>query len=454
MTLEELWQAALNEIELNISRASFVTWFKNSQLLEKRADGTATISCHNNFAREWLENKYHKFILRALRNLDQEIRSVEYIIKNANVKTSRHRQEPRLVVSLETQPTLPDLNVDRETNLNPKYSFSNFIVGSNTELAHAAARAVSEGPGTKYNPLFIYGGVGLGKTHLLQAIGNAVKDAHSAKRKIRYVTSEKFTDDLVGAIRKQSVGEFKNSFRQLDLLLVDDIQFFTGKEKTQEEFFHTFNTLHEKNRQIVFTSDRPPKAIPSIEERLRSRFEGGMIVDIGYPDIETRMAILRAKAQAVGFAVDDKVLEFIAQKIQKNIRELEGALNRVIFHSKVKGREPTLPEVEALLAEILQHYTKVITAKQVIKAVAEFYDLSEADLIKKSRKKDVVKPRQVAMYLLREELKTSYPAIGEKFGNRDHTTVIHAYEKIKREVSQDQKLIQEITLLREKILAS
>jgi len=454
MTLEELWQAALSEIELAISKASFVTWFKNSQLLEKKQDGTVTVACHNNFAKEWLENKYHKHILRALRSLDQEIRAVEYVIQNPNVKTVRRRQEQRLIVSLDSQLNLPDLNVDRETNLNPKYSFENFIVGSNTEMAHAAAVAVADFVGATYNPLFIYGGVGLGKTHLLHAIGNAVKQKYGQRKKIRYVTSEKFTEDLVSAIRKQTLSEFKNNFRLLDLLLIDDVQFFAGKEKTQEEFFHTFNALYEKNKQIVFSSDRPPKAIQPIEERLRSRFEGGMIVDIGYPDVETRIAILTAKAQEAQFEIDPKILEFIANKIQKNVRELEGALNRVIFYAKMKGRQPSLPETEAILAEILQHFTRVITAKQVIKVVADFYDIPEADLIKKSRKKDVVKPRQVAMFLLREELKTSYPAIGEKFGNRDHTTVIHAYEKIKSEASQDQKLAQEIGMIREKIFTS
>ncbi|MBI2633895.1 MAG: chromosomal replication initiator protein DnaA [Parcubacteria group bacterium] len=453
MTLEELWQAALSDIELNISRANFVTWFKNSQLLEKRSDGTATIACHNNFAKEWLENKYQKFILRALRNLDQDIRSIEFIIQNQAIKAAKRRPEPRLIVSLDTQLNLPDINVDRETNLNPKYAFGNFIVGSANELAHAAAQSVAESPGLKYNPLFIYGGTGLGKTHLLQAVGNALR-LHDPKKKIKYVTSERFTDDLVSAIRKQAVDEFKANFRHLDLLLIDDIQFFAGKEKTQEEFFHTFNALHERNKQIIFTSDRPPKAIPAIEERLRSRFEGGMIVDIGYPDVETRMAILKTKSQEAGFLLEDNVLEFIANKIQRNIRELEGALNRVIFHAKMRGRQPTIPEAEAILAEILQHYTKVITAKQVIKTVSEFYDISDNDLIKKSRKKDVVKPRQIAMYLLREELKTSYPAIGEKFGNRDHTTVIHACEKIKTDLGRDQKLVQEINTIREKIFAN
>jgi chromosomal replication initiator protein len=451
MSLEELWQAALSEIELNISRASFATWFKNSQLLEKRQDGTVTVACHNNFAREWLENKYHLFILRALRNLDQEVRSVEYVISSDGAKITRKKQEPRIIVSLDNQLNLPDFNVDRETNLNPRYLFETFIVGANSELAHAAAQVVAENPGVKYNPLFIYGGVGLGKTHLLQSIGNALRQRESGKRKIKYVTSEKFTDELVSSIRRQTMDEFKNTFRHLDVLLIDDIQFIAGKEKTQEELFHTFNTLYEKNKQIVFTSDRPPKAIPSIEERLRSRFEGGMIADISYPDFETRMAILKAKTQAAGAAFDEKLLEYIANKIQKNIRELEGALNRVIAHARLKGAEPSLREVEVLLSEILQHMTKVITAKQIVKAVADFYDLEENDLIEKSRKKEVVKPRQIAMYLLREELKTSYPAIGEKLGGRDHTTAIHACTKIEKALSNDQKLSQEVNLIREKI---
>lgn len=454
MTLDELWQAALGEIELSISRASFATWFKNSHLLEKRPDGTALLSCHNNFAKEWLQNKYHKNILRALRNLDQEVRAVEYVISSDEAKINRRRQEPRIIVTIDNQLNLPDLNVDRETNLNPKYTFASFIVGSGNELAHAAATAVIQNIGTKYNPLFIYGGVGLGKTHLLQAIGNEFRAKYGSKKKVKYATSEKFTEELVNAIRRQTLDEFKNNFRHLDVLLIDDIQFVAGKEKTQEELFHTFNTLHEKNRQIVFTSDRPPKAIPSIEERLRSRFEGGMIADIGYPDFETRIAILHAKMRFSNLQLDEKILEFIATKISKNIRELEGALNRVLANAKLRNRPLSLAEVEVLLGEILQRFTKVITSKQIVKAVAEFYDIEENELIEKSRKKEVVYPRQIAMYLLREELKTSYPAIGEKLGGRDHTTAIHACKKIKQEITGNPKMAQEISLIREKIFAT
>lgn len=454
MTLDELWQAALGDIELTISRASFATWFKNSHLLEKRTDGTVVLSCHNNFAKEWLQNKYHKAILRSLRNLDADVKAVEYVVSSDEGKISRRRQEPKIVVAMGNQLDLPDFNIDRDTNLNPKYTFANFIVGSANELAHAAALAVVQDVGTKYNPLFIYGGVGLGKTHLLQAIGNEFHAKYGSKKKTRYVTSEKFTDELVNAIGKHSLDEFKNKFRHLDLLLIDDIQFVSGKEKTQEELFHTFNTLYEKNRQIVFTSDRPPKAIPSIEERLRSRFEGGMIVDIGYPDFETRMAILQSKMRSADIQIDEKILEFIATKISKNIRELEGALNRIIAQTKLKNRAPTTAEIDSLLAEILQRFTKVITAKQVIKAVADFYDIEEDDLVKKSRKKEVVRPRQIAMYLLREELKTSYPAIGEKLGGRDHTTAIHACDKIRQEIATTPKLAQEVNMIREKIFTT
>jgi len=338
--------------------------------------------------------------------------------------------------------------IDSETNLNPRYTFENFIVGSNNELAHAAAEAVTENLGSKYNPLFIYGGVGLGKTHLLQAIGNKVKKENK-KLKIKYASSEKFTDELVKAIGKQTMDTFKTSFRNVDLLLIDDVQFVAGKDKTQEELFHTFNNLYEKNRQIVFTSDRPPKAIPSIEERLRSRFEGGMIADIGYPDFETRLAILQAKSQEAGIAIDEKVLRYIAEVIPKNIRELEGALNRVIAHSRLKNHPLSLEESKKVLASIVNNMHQYIPLKEVIKKIASFYDLSESELFGHSRKKELVKPRQVAMYILREELKYSYTNIAEKIGHRDHTTAIHACKKIGEEINKNPVFSQEVTLLKE-----
>ncbi|KKT86105.1 MAG: chromosomal replication initiation protein, chromosomal replication initiator protein [Parcubacteria group bacterium GW2011_GWC1_45_9] len=452
MDLKELWQSALNDIEINISRASFMTWFKNSSLIKKEG-GTAIVSCHNNFTKEWLENKYNKLILKALRSVDTEIKTIEYTIKADNApKPPPKTPSNRVYISSESIPLeLGGYVVDKDTNLNPRYGFENFIVGASNEVAHAASLAISQDPGTKYNPLFIYGGVGLGKTHLLHAIGNAIKERFNQKKKIKYITAEKFLNDLITSIRTKTIDELKHKFRSLDVLLIDDIQFISKSEKTQEELFHIFNSLYEKNRQIIFSSDRPPKAIASIEERLRSRFEGGMIADITLPDLETRMAILKAKAQRENVVLNEKTIETIARNIQKNIRELEGAFNRVTAYIKVKGKEPLEKEIEALLSDISRPNNKILTPKQVIKAVIDFYDLTEESLLRKSRSQELVKPRQVAMYLMREVLKMSYPNIGEKLGGKDHTTVIHACEKIEKELVFDTQLSQEINSIKEKV---
>jgi chromosomal replication initiator protein len=359
------------------------------------------------------------------------------------------------MIPLEAMPLeLGGYTVEKETNLNLRYTFENFIVGSSNEIAHAASLVVSQNPGTKYNPLFIYGGVGLGKTHLLNAIGNALREKLGNKKKIKYISSEKFLSDLVASIRKQTIGELKNLFKSLDVLLIDDIQFLSKAEKTQEELFHIFNALYEKNKQIVFSSDRPPKAIPSIAERLRTRFEGGLIADINFPDYETRMAILKAKAQRESSALEETTLDLIAKTIQKNIRELEGAFNRVSAYAKVKEKQPTIKEVESLLADIARPHYKTLTPKQIIKAVTEFYDLTEEKLFKKSRSQELVKPRQIAMYLMREVLKMSYPNIGDKFGGKDHTTVIHACAKIEKELRFDTQLSQEINSIKEKVFVN
>lgn len=453
MTNQELWKAALAEIQLNISKANFLTWFKDTFIIDKQ-NNTIIIGVPSNFAKEWLANKYHKTILQALNHLDHNITQITYEIAlnnnlEKNKKISKIRKTNLNPIPIpETQLNFQEFTIDPETNLNPRYTFETFIIGSNNELAHAAALAVTENPGSKYNPLFIYGGVGLGKTHLLQAIGNKLKKEHP-KLKIKYASSEKFTDELVKAIGKQNLDAFKASFRNIDVLLLDDVQFVAGKDKTQEELFHTFNTLYEKNKQIVFTSDRPPKAIPSIEERLRSRFEGGMIADIGYPDFETRLAILQAKTKEANINIDEKILHYIAEAIPKNIRELEGALNRVIAHARLKNQPLTLEETKKILAAVINNIHQYIPLKDVIKKVSSFYDLTEQELLGHSRKKELVKPRQVTMYLLHEELKYSFTSIAEKLGNRDHTTIIHACRKIEEELAKNPILSQEITLLKE-----
>jgi len=457
MELNELWKAALGEIELQISRANFKTWLQNTSIADKRG-GVVTIAVPNSFTKEWLENKYHKFILRSLRNLESEIKEVNYQIKQNVIKEDfkskgAFREEDG---ALRKQLDFQELNVNTLTNLNPRYAFDNFIVGPSNELAQAAALAVTKNLGKKYNPLFIYGGVGLGKTHLIQAIGNQVKKENQVK-KVKYVTSERFTSEIVSALRSGSlrphdIDDFKKRWREIDLLIIDDIQFLAGKEKTQEEFFHTFNALYDAGKQIVLSSDRPPKSIQTLEERLRSRFEGGMIADISYPDLETRIAILKSKASEKGVVLSDEVFEYIAQNIKKNVRELEGALNRLIAaNHQLNQKELGLNDAKKILNSILNTPKKSTNLKNIIKAVAEFYDVSEKDLLERSRKKEIVKPRQVIMYLLREELKSSFPFIGLKIGGRDHTTAIHACEKIRKEIELDSNLNDEINLIKEKL---
>ena len=457
MELDELWKAALGEIELQVSRANFKTWLQNTSIVDKK-DGVVTIAVPNSFTKEWLENKYHKFILKSLRNLASEVKEVNYQIKQNIIKEDFRgknifKEEDRII---RKQLDFQELNVNTLTNLNPRYTFDNFIVGPSNELAQAAALAVTKNLGKKYNPLFIYGGVGLGKTHLIQAIGNQVKKENQVK-KVKYVTSERFTSEVISALRSGSlrpndIDDFKKRWREIDLLIIDDIQFLAGKEKTQEEFFYTFNALYDAGKQIVLSSDRPPKSIQTLEERLRSRFEGGMIADISYPDLETRIAILKSKAGEKSVVLSDEVFEYIAQNIKKNVRELEGALNRLIAaNNQLNQKELNLNDVKKILNSILNTPKKSTTLKNIIKAVAEFYDVSEKELLERSRKKEIVKPRQVIMYLLREELKSSFPFIGLKIGGRDHTTAIHACEKIRKEIELDSNLNDEINLIKEKL---
>jgi len=452
MDLEELWKTILGEIELNISRANFLTWFQNSYIKEVKND-TVYIVTPSNFTKEWLIKKYNKFILKALYNHFPDIKQIEYIISNAHLaplaKNPIKFKAEKILENGDEQLNFSEFSIDPETNLNSKYTFESYIVGANNELAQAAAIVISQNIGTKYNPLFIYGGVGLGKTHLMQAVGNKIRQEKGKKIKIYYISSEKFASEIVNAIKQQTMEDFKKKYRSLDVLLIDDIQFMANKDKTQEELFHVFNTLYEHNKQIVFTSDRPPKAIAPIEERLRSRFEGGMVADIGYPDVETRIAILKSKLQIKNYPLPDEVINYIAESIPKNIRELEGALNRVIAHFKLKRNEPNLIDTKKILTEILEQPVKSINYKDIIKKTSQFYGIPETDLIKQSRKRDIVKPRQIAMYLLREELKCSYPFIGDVFGGRDHTTVMHACEKIEKELSKNTILFQEIINLKE-----
>lgn len=446
MTKEELWQAVLAHVQLNISSANFATWFKNTEIINQK-EGEVLVSVPNSFAKEWLEQKYNKMIFSVLHGLDERIKEIKYSIGKQEPKIEKKEITFSLPVD---QLEFPEFEINKETNLNPKYTFENFVVGPFNELPHAAAQAVSKNPGFIYNPLFIYGGVGLGKTHLLQAIGNLIIKNFS-KKKVKYVSAEKFTSGVITSIKNQKMEFFKSLYHYIDTLIIDDIQFLAGKEKTQEEFFHTFNALYEKNKQIIISSDRPPKTIPSLTERLRSRFEGGMIADINIPDFETRVAILKTKAREKMVDFSDEILYYIANNIQKNIRELEGAFNRLVVYQKINNQTINIEIVKSLLKNIITSPPKIVTAGKIIQIVANFYDLKEKELLISSRRREIVYPRQIAMYLLRSELKHSYPFIGRRFKGKDHTTAIHSYEKINKELQRNEKLLEEINLIKERI---
>jgi len=443
---EELWQSVLAQIQLNISSANFATWFRNTGVVSQK-NGRITICVPNSFAKEWLKNKYGRTIFKILRELDQEIKEVEYTIGKADLKILKRTPASFLETG---QLEFQEFKINKESNLNPRYTFDSFVVGTFNDLAQAAAWAVSKNPGSVYNPLFVYGGVGLGKTHLLEAIGNEILKNFSQK-KVKYLPAEKFISGVVSSIRNREIETFKLKYKEIDVLIIDDVQFLAGKEKTQEEFFHIFNTLYEKNKQIILSSDRPPKAIPSLAERLRSRFEGGMTADIGYPDYETRIAILKAKLQERKIDFSEDILSYVASNIQKNIRELEGAINKLAAYQKTNDQFLNLETAKSLLKNVLFSPGKAISVKKIIQSVVEFYDLKEKELLSSSRKKEIVKPRQVAMFLLREELKNSYPSIGRKFGGKDHTTAIHSYEKILKEIAANENLNNEISAIKERI---
>jgi len=448
MDLNEIWQSTLNEIELQISRPNFLTWFRNSRIIEKTDEGKIVISLSNTFAKEWVENKYHKLIFDSLKNFDESIKKIEYCVVS-NDEKNIFNKEIKKTPSPKHQPDIPELKVDPETNLHPRYNLKSFVVGSSNELAYGAMSAVIKNVGKKYNPLFIYGGTGLGKTHLIQAAGNEIKNVYKNKIKVKYVTSEKFVNDVVWAIRNKRMEDTKAKYRDVDVLIIDDIHFIGGKERSEEEFFHTFNALYERNKQIIISSDRPPAAIPVLEERLRSRFEGGMIVDISYPDYEMRLAIIKNKLQEKNSQLPDNVCELIANKVQRNVREIEGIINKVLFYYEVKNIEPTIAMVEEIINNILQQSSKNITSAQIIKAVSDFFELTQPDLIGHSRKKEFIEPRQITSFLLRDLLRMSYPDIGEKLGKRDHTTAIYSCNKIAKEINKNQTLNRKIILIKE-----
>lgn len=428
---------------MNISEASFRTWFKDTVIL-KRDNGVVHVGVPNKIVKDWLEEKHHKFILKTLRSFDETVRGAEYVVtKNAARKAAAG--ETRASQN-QNQLLTQDMFIDKRDNLNPRYTFETFVVGPFNQLAHAAALAVVQNPGLTYNPLFIYGGTGHGKTHLIQAIGNHVKKTNP-NRKVYYVTSERFAMDYINAVRAGKAHNFKDKYRQYDVLIMDDIQFVADKEKTQEELFHLFNALYDNNKQIVFSSDKHPNYLLGLEERLKGRFVTGMVAEIPTPDVESRIEILKEKAAVNNFSVPDEVIEYLAKEVPGNIRELEGLLNSLICKTQLKGKELSAQEVQ----NIVKHSTKPnknISVTDVVKKIAEYYEVEEQNIYKKTRKKEVVRPRQVIMYILREDFAISYPSIGEKLGGRDHTTVIHSCEKIKNEIKTDSILDQEINHVR------
>ncbi len=465
MDLQALWQSALGEIELTLSKANFTTWFRNT-FITSFEDGRMMIAVPNTFTKSWLERKYHDPIAKALRSAcPQTIREVRYRVevRNTTLLPIEHLTESSAHAELSSrestetpseQETGAEQARGRELGLNPRYTFPQFVVGKNNELAHAACMAVSAKPGQAYNPLFMYGGAGMGKSHLLQAIGHHVcRDFPEAK--VCYVTCERFTNEFIQALRSGAVNDFKDRYRSVDLLLIDDIQFLTGKEGTQEEFFHTFNTLHQNNKQIVIASDRPPKDIQTLESRLQSRFEWGMMVDITKPDFETRVAILQTKAREKNYPLSTDILHTVAGAIQSNIRELEGALNKIIAYHQFKNIQATCSSIGPLLQSFTPTITKrTVSPRLLIDVVISHYDITMEQVLGKSREQRFALPRQVAMYLLREEIKCSFPTIGDHLGGRDHTTAMHACGKIAHLVQNDPQTKQDLTLIRERLYNS
>lgn len=499
--IDTFWKTILSDLELSLSKAHFNTWLSHTSLLSKE-EHRVVIAVPTPFVREWLQNKYHSLILETLQKHDPAIQDFSCIIENipsngsapairgldgvrrANTTPPTQSPEPHhqpIVVSQptnslspiasQTTPFHPPItgnipatpppslahspfptshHAKTPSNLNPRYTFENFIVGENNELARAACYAVSQNPGSLYNPLFIYGVVGVGKTHLLQSIGHEMLKLFPEKN-VLYTTSERFTNELIESIRTQTVNTFKTSYQNIDLLLIDDVQFLSGREKTQQEFFHIFNHLYQLNKQIVITSDRPPKSIPTLEDRLKSRFEGGMIADVSRPDLETRMAILRLKITEKHFSLDEECIRFIAENITNNIRELEGALNRVIVSSEFQKVHPTIPYITKILGQIITTNKRTLSLETIAKTVANFYHIPEEALLGKGRKKDVAFARQVAMHLARTELTLSLSGVGKFFGGRDHTTVLHACERIQKESAVDPLRKEELIHLREQL---
>jgi len=453
LNLRQLWSAALGELQVGLPRSTYDTWFKDTQVISEE-DDVFLVGVPNAFAREWLENKFRTQVRATLQHLVGRTVDVRFVTA-APAPNGRAGASGGGTQSSSASATLTGDRRDQVSSavLNARYTFSTFVVGSNNRLAHAAALSVAERPGHSYNPLFVYGPSGLGKTHLMHAIGHAVIARHPKKR-VAYATSEKFTNEFINSIRAQKGEDFRERYRRIDVLLIDDIQFIAGKEGTQEEFFHTFNAIHEEGKQIVISSDRPPKAITQLEDRLRSRFEWGLIADISAPDLETRIAILRAKAEVQNIAVPPPVIDFLAQRIVSNIRELEGALTRIAAYAALNAVPVTTQLAQDMLQNILYNpHRKTLSPERIVETVAKYYGIPLDQIKGKARDKQIVLPRQIAMYLMREETEAPLLRIGEALGGRDHSTVLHGCEKIEREMAENDDFRRDIGTLRETLYA-
>ncbi len=453
---ETLWQNVLNEFELSVSHGNFTTWFKPTELVEY-TDERATIAVPNVFVKSQFEARFDKQVRDALARNGASPKEVRYIIKTKNTTkragVSREILPPTSPQEASISSSLPGMPVSHTigNSLNPRYTFDTFIVGSSNDLAYTACQAVAAEPGTKYNPLYLYGGVGLGKTHLMQAVGHAIKQ-HTPAAKVLYVSTETFVKEFLDHIRFKKSG-FSDKYRNVDVLIVDDMQFIAGKEKTQDEFFHTFNALHQANKQIIISSDKPPRSIPTLTDRLRSRLEWGMAIDVQMPDFETRCAILEAKSQASGVTLDPTTVEYLASNIKTNIRELEGALNQLLAYAEMSGIAPDVSTAEGLLGDVRRSRPQHLTAKQIIDRTAKHFQIDIKDICSPRRDKHIVVPRQIAMYLLRSELHMSFPTIASELGRKDHTTAIHSVEKIERAIKLDFLIREQVAEIRDGLYA-
>lgn len=459
MQQDGLWQAVLGEIELSVSRGNFLTWFKNTSLV-KHAAGAAIVGVPNIFIKQQLERKYDELVMATLRKNGIEVQSVEYKIVASTHPNRNINTNPEMMIVEDKPFERRSGGNDRPANalahsyrqgLNERYTFDDFVVGGSNELAFAACQAVAAAPGTKYNPLFLYGGVGIGKTHLIQAVGNVIL-ARDPKAKVLYISTEQFVQEFVDALRLRKTADFAGYYRTADVLIVDDVQFIAGKEKTQEEFFHTFNALHQANKQIIISSDRPPRDIQNLEDRLRSRFTGGMSIDMQTPDFETRCAIVQTKALSHEVDLPQDVVEYLANNASTNIRELEGVLNQLLAFCEMRGLEPTLALATGLL-NINRSRPKHLSAKQIVERTARHFQIPLEDILGPKRDKDIVVPRQIAMYIMRSELHLSYPKIAHELGRKDHTTAIHSIDKIDRESKADASIRMAISEIKENLYA-